>query len=446
MLLLLPLVLLLFLFHAPAAWAADAPAFHWAAVWAASAQGPYPSGNARAQPNLDFALPNPSNGTFDQTFRLMVRPSLWGRETRLRFSNVFGTRPLLLDRAYAGLQSAGPALVKGTNSPVLFGGKSWVIIAPGDSVWSDPVTLPFVRPEEETLLSGRNLAVSFYTSGKSGPMTWHALAQNTSYLTAPGTEAVSVSEAEKGFAFSTTSCFFLDAVDMRLPAGTKVVAALGDSITDGANTTLNGADRWVDVLARRLQAAHGPVYSVVNAGISGNLVLGPAAHSAASPYAGGPSAVSRLERDVLGLSGLTHCIWLEGINDFGKKGNFSAQEVWAGMEKGVARLRAARPGIRVLGATLPPAIGSTNPNHGSAEQDARRRALNDLIRGSRLFDGVLDFAAATEDPASGGLKPEFAPNSTSGGPGDYLHPNHAGHLAMGQAVDLGLFLPGTGEK
>jgi lysophospholipase L1-like esterase len=31
------------------------------------------------------------------------------------------------------------------------------------------------------------------------------------------------------------------------------------------------------------------------------------------------------------------------------------------------------------------------------------------------------------------------PESTTGGPGDKLHPNHAGYLAMGMAIDLDLF-------
>jgi len=34
-------------------------------------------------------------------------------------------------------------------------------------------------------LLGRKLAVSFHVVGESGPMTWHAKALTTSYLTAP---------------------------------------------------------------------------------------------------------------------------------------------------------------------------------------------------------------------------------------------------------------------
>jgi len=34
------------------------------------------------------------------------------------------------------------------------------------------------------------------------------------------------------------------------------------------------------------------------------------------------------------------------------------------------------------------------------------------------------------------LKAEFVPESTTGGPGDKLHPNRAGYVAMGNAIDL----------
>ena len=49
---------------------------------------------------------------------------------------------------------------------------------------------------------------------------------------------------------------------------------------------------------------------------------------------------------------------------------------------------------------------------------------------------MADFDAATLDPATGGLRAEFVPDSTTGGPGDKLHPNRAGYQAMGHAVDL----------
>src|SRR5207237_6845806 len=106
--------------------------------------------------------------------------------------------------------------------------------------------------------------------------------------------------------------------------------ASGDSITDGTLSSLNGDDRWPDVLARRLHAVHGNRISVVNAGIGGNQVVGPKEYSPQAPFPGGPSALSRLERDVLSLSGVAAVIWLEGINDFSKNGNATVEAVTAG--------------------------------------------------------------------------------------------------------------------
>jgi hypothetical protein len=112
------------------------------------------------------------------------------------------------------------------------------------------------------------------------------------------------------------------------------------------------------------------------------------------------------------------------------------------MKDGVAKLRAKWPQARIIGATVVSALGSTSAAHGFPEQDDKRKALNAFIRSSGTFDGVIDFDRATLDPASGGLKPEFVPESTTGGAGDKLHPNRTGYLAMGQAIDLGLFKPG----
>jgi hypothetical protein len=86
---------------------------------------------------------------------------------------------------------------------------------------------------------------------------------------------------------------------------------------------------------------------------------------------------------------------------------------------------------------MTPSAGTEFGLYGTPETDAKRRTINEFIRTSGMFDGVADFAAATEDPANPGhLRPEYDTNSTVGGPGDHLHPNRAGFLAMGAAVDI----------
>lgn len=422
---------------------AAAQPVHWATSWTGSIQGPYPIGNPSAQPDPRFAFPSTDTGARDQTMRLMVMPSLWGQQVRLRFSNAFGTRPVTFDGVFAGLQRSGSVLEPGSNQAVAFSGQPTVSVPPSQSVWSDPVALPFVHAPADQALLGRRLAVSFHVAGESGPMTWHAKALTTSYLTAPGAGAKGSSDGVLDFPFSTTSWFFLDAVDMATAEDARVVVALGDSITDGTASTLNGDDRWPDVLRQRLAAAGAARVAVVNAGIGGNQVAGPAEYSPEKPFAGGPSALDRLERDVLALSGVTAVIWLEGINDFSKNGNASADTVIDGMKQGVARIRQRFPGVRVIGATVTTALGSSSAAHGSAEQDGKRQALNAFIRSDGLFDSVADFAAATLDPATGEMRAEFVPESTTGGPGEKLHPNRAGYEAMAAAIDLAPLMAGA---
>jgi len=427
------LVLAVFVAHPLAAAAAGEK---WATSWAASVQGPYPVGNPSAQPNLSLAFPVAQTGARDQSFRMIVRPDIWGRQTRIRLSNALGTRPVTFDGAFVGLQLSGSAVVKGSNSAVKFGGKTAVTVAPGESVWSDAVNLRFVRKPSSGELAGRKLAVSFHVSGESGPMTWHAKALTSSYLTAPDAGAKGAEEGEAAFPFATASWYFLDALDMMAPADTRVIVAFGDSITDGTASTMNGDDRWPDVLSRRLHAVHGNKVAVVNAGIGGNQVVGPAEYSPQKPFAGGPASGQRIERDVLALSGVSALIWLEGINDFSKNGNREADAVQAEMRAVAERIRARQPKIRLIGATVTSALGSTSAAHGFVEQDAKRKSLNEFIRHSGVFDAVLDFDKAILDPQTGGMRAEFIPDNTVGGPGDKLHPNRLGYLAMGMSIDL----------
>jgi lysophospholipase L1-like esterase len=228
-------------------------------------------------------------------------------------------------------------------------------------------------------------------------------------------------------------------LDVIAAEGTAVVACFGDSITDGTASTLNGDDRWPDVLSRRLHAAYGEGVAVVNAGIGGNRITGPTPYSPVTPFAGGPSALDRLERDVFGLSGLSAVVWLEGINDL--SAGTSPEAIISGLKEGVRRMRTrTRAGIKVIGATITPSLGATSAS-GTPENDARRKTVNEFIRTGGLFDAVADFDAATVDPATGALKAAFQPNSTIGGGGDKLHPNRAGYQAMGHAIDIRLLAP-----
>lgn len=408
---------------------------YWAAAWSASAQGPFPHGRETAQPDLGAVFPDPDRGARDQSFRLIVRPDIWGTAARIRLSNAHGDRPVTFGGVHMGLHTMGGALLTGTNAPVRFAGNDRVTVAAGEHRLSDPVPLAFVTDPDDPMLTGRTLAVSFHVTGESGPLTYHAKALQTSYISARGGEPFGHVEDESPFPFPTTSWFFLDALDMNVERKPRVVVAFGDSISDGSGSTINGHDRWPDVLSRRLHARFGNTVSVVNQGIGGNQILGPPERTPLEERLGGISALSRLERDVVSMAGVTTVIWLEGINDLGHAAA-TADDIIGGLTDGVARLRKALPDVRIVIGTLTSALNATTGGHGTPEVDAHRRAYNDFIRSSDLFDGVIDFDAATLDPVTGEMRPEMCPGSSIGGPGDRLHPNRIGYQAMAAAIDL----------
>ena len=88
--------------------------------------------------------------------------------------------------------------------------------------------------------------------------------------------------------------------------------------------------------------------------------------------------------------------------------------------------------MRVYGATLTPFEGAP---YYTPEGEAKRQALNEWIRTSKAYDGVIDFDRVTRDPAA---PTKFLPAYDSG---DHLHPGDAGYKAMGEAIDLALFGP-----
>jgi lysophospholipase L1-like esterase len=210
-----------------------------------------------------------------------------------------------------------------------------------------------------------------------------------------------------------------------------VVVTFGDSLTEGAGST---GRPWPEVLAERLRArARGASIAVVNAGISGNRLL-------REGY--GPSGLERFDRDVLARPGVRWVTVLEGTNDLGFPGSVeptgasvTADQLIAAYRQLTRSAHAAR--LKIYGGTLPPFEGASSPGYFTPEKESVRQAVNAWVRTSGEFDAVLDFDAALRDP---GRPSRLLPAYDSG---DHLHPNDAGHRAMGEAVDLGLFEDGT---
>jgi lysophospholipase L1-like esterase len=342
-------------------------------------------------------------------------------------TNAFGANPAPLGDAFAdtyilnvdkvsiGLATTGSAAVRGSSQTLTFGGQTAVEIPPGAEVWSDPVRLR-VRAQ-------RDLAISVYVPGQTPNATFHANSHQTNYLAA-GDHASDV--AADAFTTTTTSWWLIDSVDVTAPATRGSVVTLGDSITDGANSSLNTNHRWPNFLARRLIRAQWPVRGVLNEGIDGNEIV----HDF-DCCGGNPNAQERLDRDVISQDGVRDVILLEGINDIGHHGpEMTAARITQGYKHIIDRVH--RKGLRVIGGTLTPFGNTTIPGYYNPDKEATREAVNEFIRTSGAFDGVIDFDHALADPNHPLM---MLPKYDSG---DHLHPNDAGYRAMAAAVDLTL--------
>lgn len=342
------------------------------------------------------------------TLREIVHVSVGGNEVRVRLTNRFGQTPLSIDAASVAIAKGGPpSAVAGTMRRLSFFGKPSVTVPAGTDVVSDAVYL--------SVAAQSDLAVSIHVPGPTGAPTYHHLAYEHTY-SAPNDEVDDESGAP--FAQTSTNWYFLSSIDVSGGTAHGTVVALGDSITNGQGSTVDGHNRWSDDLAQRLQAG------ILNEAIDGNRIL------VSSPRFG-PSALARFDSDVLSQSGVSDTIVLLGINDIQQ----SPHDYDAGaIEFGLAQLaqRAHTHGIRIVACTITPYEGwLTYETRG----ERTRQAVNAFIRTSKLFDGVADFDAVVRDPSRPSrLRPSYDS-------GDHLHPNAAAYAAMAAAVNPALLLP-----
>jgi len=386
---------------------AQVQAKSWVSSWTASPQAP------RGVMPTSFS---------NRTIRQIVHLSTGGNKVRLRLSNEFGTKPVLVGAASVATAGAGSDIVSTSLRPLTFGGLKSVIIPPGAPALSDPVELN-VAPLSD-------LAVSLYLPAATDLGTVHATGLQTAYVSAAGDFTTS---SEFPVVDRFANRFFLTGVMVEPGSPVRAIVTFGDSITDGTASTVNANGRWPDVLARRLKEAGGAV-AVQNQGIAGNRVLSDGA---------GISALARFERDVLSQPAVSHVVIFVGINDIGWPGTAiepngivrTADEIIAGYRQLIER--AHLRSIKVIGVPLTPfenaLAGTPNQGYFTPDKEAKRQTVNNWIRTGGAFDGIIDFDRVLADPT----RP--AAIAAAYDSGDHLHPNDAGYKAMAESIDLKLF-------
>lgn len=394
----------------PVAMVRDWASEHWVGSWATAPATSWPP--MEGFPDSTIALD-------DQTLRQIVRLTLGGAQIRVRLSNTYGDVPLTIGDAQVALRESESTTVADSAFPITFAGNTSVSIPPGALVLSDPIPMA-VQPLQE-------LAVSLYFPDQITAGTVHPFALQTNYISEPGDHAAAREFPVIG---TTESSAFLTGIDVAATPASSAIVALGDSITDGFGSTSGTYGTWPDALANRLVVAGLP-RAVLNEGIGGNRLL--ANPPADFGLAMGESALARFDRDVLGQSGVAYLIIYMGINDIGM-GMMDPSQVRTSAELITALNqiieRAHERGIIVIGGTITPYEGA---DYYSAEGEATRQEVNAWIRTSGGFDQVVDFDAVVQDPA----QPSHILADYD--PGDALHINDAGYIAMAEAIDLDWF-------
>ena len=387
---------------------------HWVATWSTTLH----------QPVVAPGLANP--GFSNQTLRQIVHVSIGGSQARIRLST-FGAGGLLVGAAHIALSAGASAIVPGSDRILTFGGEPSITIPADAPVVSDPADLDV--PDLA------NVAVTLFLPGATGPASWHFDARQSSYISPSGDYTDAAVMPLDPAAPTTTSWFWLSGIDVVASRRAAAIAAIGESTTDGAQSTLDANHRWTDELARRLVAEFDDrAPGVLDEGLDGNRLL----HDGL-----GPAALARLDRDVLSQPGLAYVIVYLGINDIGTGwagGLNPGQAVTADqMIQGYRQIieRAHTRGVNVYGATITPFKGAFVPGTPfalySPENETKRQALNTWIRTSGEFDGVIDFDRVLRDPND---PSQLAPKYDSG---DHGHPTDAGYKAMADSIDLSLF-------
>ena len=363
----------------------------------------------------------------NQTLRLIVHTSAAGTKLRIRVSNTYGDRPLVVGTAHVALRTSGADVDPVSDRALRFDGKAGVTVPKGASVVSDAVSFPVPALSE--------LAISFYFPGEAAATTSHLLALQESYVSRETGDATGAAKFSVGR--TIRSWPFLTGVEVDARPGGATVVAFGDSWIDGDGSTPDANHRLTDFLAERLQRdAEARRLGVINEGIVGNRLLKDSPRESEFGDALGESGLHRFDRDVLAQPGAKVVIVRVGGNDLGFPGAITPANRAVSSADLIAAFRilvadAHRHGVRVVAMTIAPFGGVEDPpGYASPEKDAVRREFNAWLRSSRDLDAVVDVDALLRDPSDPArLRPSWDS-------GDHLHPNDAGYAAVAGAIPM----------
>lgn len=361
-----------------------------------------------AQAHADMSLLNKRK---DYTARLTVFNHVNGGKIRIRLSNRCG-------KAKTDILGVSVMINREQPLPMKFKGQAKVSLQAGESIYSDDLA--------EAVKEGDTITVSLAFAG--GAVSGNCMPENVR-CSAKGdfTKSVHMPVAKQGVMMRINQVNpvlpILSGIEVFTEEEKRVIVCFGDSITQMC--------RWAKPLAERIAYTDKDAV-VINEGIAGNQLMSDPLIKFLNMY--GMAAVSRFGEDALEIPGVTDVIIALGVNDLNMvKDKKTLQEKNAAyLLKGLEDLgkQAKERGLRVYVATVTPPGGCSGYR---SFIEPERRKLNQLIRKSRAFDGILDFDALLRDPEH----PErmFEPYNS----GDHLHPGISGGQVLADAVYAALW-------
>jgi hypothetical protein len=348
--------------------AVDSTASTWTASWASPTEG-------------DFNLTGAAFS--NQTFRVAIKPSLSasaGTKTRIKLDNALGTKPLTIQNVTVaqGPNTPGPSPATiGAAAPLMFSGLTSVTIPAGGMIYSDVMTLPFA------VTAGHFLQVSYWLPGSATALPEHTWSNTAWEFTTPVGGGNQTTDTT-GSPFTATNGPFTNIVgglDV-VTVGTGTQAVLGDGLIDpwGPNATaLEQSDIAANLASTAPTLPGAP--ATISEGIEANELLADNQESFSGGNAGGPSALARIDRDILAQPNVTTVVLDEGLEDV--LHGSAETDLSSAYDQLAIVLNDA--GITVIGVGLPPCTGYlgsgiTGANDPcSAAVDQVRTVVNGLI-------------------------------------------------------------------
>jgi Concanavalin A-like lectin/glucanases superfamily len=397
----------------------------WTGAWADPNEGQY----------------NFQGGNFsDQTFRVALKPSISGSTVRVKLDNALGTDKLAIGHTTIATDSGSGTpspLPTGTPTGLKFGGSQGVTIPAGGSVYSDPLTFP--------VAAGQYLLVSYQLTNSVPYLVQHSFANNAyEYLSAPGTGDKTTDTTGTPFAEQWQGWYTDLVTDLDVTSDhTPTQAVLGDGLIDAfqpnTHPETNGS-RLSDALIDAGPTTPSP-YGTIAEGIESNSLMTDNPQMDDGHAVGGPSVLSRIDRDILDQPGISNVIITEGLEDL-LAGTTSDDLEANGYTALVQQLQGW--GIATTLTSLTPCDGYTGSGASTNDPctttvDTARTDVNDWLSGSNVggdafstppvyfadFDGTV----ATPDTANGEEKLDAAADTS-----DHVNLTDAGYGAETTAI------------